>query len=378
MSDQHPDQHLDLHFDPHKDAQSWEDLPTVSLKKWFDGSEAEKLEVAKALYAGATGSGFFYIVDHGISQASIDAVYQENRRFHEQPVEFKDQYNINKSLIHRGWVSRAETLRYEKDGKTFNNFHEAFDVSFEVPADDPRASQGYGLIGPNVWPDLEGFREAVEPYYDSVYQLGRELLAAFELSLDMQPGTFLDHITAPTSQLRLLKYFENDAPSDELNVGIGAHSDFECFTILNTSGPGLQLLSYEGHWVEAPPAKGAFVVNIGDCLEAWTGGLFKATQHRVVNLGKERFSLPLFFATDFDVEIKPLPEFSTEETRRRYPPFVAGEHLWGRTINGFPYLKNKYESGELVVDFEILDENPFKRVSIEEKALKTDDLEDIK
>lgn len=54
-------------------------------------------------------------------------------------------------------------------------------------------------------------------------------------------------------------------------------------------------MSYEDHWVEAPPVEGAFVVNIGDCLEAWTGGLFKATQHRLVNLGKERYSLPCFF-----------------------------------------------------------------------------------
>jgi len=242
-------------------------------------------------------------------------------------------------------------------------------VSYEVSADDPRASDRYGLIGPNVWPDLEGFKTTVSTYYDAVYGLGRELLAAFELSLDLKPGIFLDHVTIPPSQLRLLKYFENDAPADELNVGIGAHSDFECFTILNTSAPGLQLMSYADHWIEAPPVEGAFVVNVGDCLEAWTGGLFKATQHRVINLGKERYSLPLFFAADFDTEIKPLAEFSTEQSRERYPAFNAGEHLWGRTINGFPYLKKKYESGELVVDFDIPDENPFKRLSMEEQAL---------
>jgi isopenicillin N synthase-like dioxygenase len=170
----------------------------------------------------------------------------------------------------------------------------------------------------------------------------------------------------------LLKYFENDEPIDELNVGIAAHSDYECFTILNTSGPGLQLMSYEDHWVEAPPVAGAFVVNLGDCLEAWTGGLFKATQHRVINLGKERYSLPLFFSVDFETEIKPLPEFSSQHSRARYPAFIAGEHLWGRTINTFPYLKRHYESGELVVNFEIPDENPFKRLSLEELTTPSD------
>jgi isopenicillin N synthase-like dioxygenase len=357
-------------FDPSKDAQQWDELPTISLKNWFHGTEAEKREVAKALYAGATGSGFFYLVDHGIDQALIDAVYAQSKHFHGQPEAYKDQYNINKSLVHRGWVSRAETVGNETNGKTLNNYHETFDISFEVADDDPRASKGYGLIGPNVWPDLAGFQTTVSTYYEAIYGLGRELLAGFELSLDLKPGTFLDHVTIPPSQLRLLKYFENDKPSDELNMGITAHSDFECFTILNTSGPGLQLMSYEDHWVEAPPVKGAFVVNVGDCLEAWTGGLFKATQHRVINLGKERYSLPLFFSVDFETQIKPLPEFSTQESRERYPEFTAGEHLWGRTINTFPYLRRQYESGELVVDFDVAEENPFKRLSLEEQKMQ--------
>jgi isopenicillin N synthase-like dioxygenase len=358
-------------FDPSKDAQQWDELPTISLKHWFHGTEAEKRDVAKALYAGATGSGFFYLVDHGMDQALIDAVYAQSKHFHEQPEAYKNQYNINKSLLHRGWVSRAETVGNEADGKTLNNYHETFDISFEVAVDDPRASQGYGLVGPNVWPDLEGFQATVATYYEAIYGLGRELLAGFELSLDLKPGTFLDHVTIPPSQLRLLKYFENDEPSDERNMGIAAHSDFECFTILNTSGPGLQLMSYEDHWVEAPPVEGAFVVNIGDCLEAWTGGLFKATQHRVINLGKERYSLPLFFSVDFDTEIKPLAEFSTRKSRERYPAFTAGEHLWGRTINTFPYLKRQYESGELVVDFDVTEENPFKRLSLEEQKMQS-------
>ena len=54
----------------------------------------------------------------------------------------------------------------------------------------------------------------------------------------------------------------------------------------------------------------------------------------------------------------------------KYPAFKAGEHLWARTIDAFPYLNRKYKSGELAVDFMVADENPFKRLSIEEAALK--------
>jgi isopenicillin N synthase-like dioxygenase len=248
-------------------------------------------------------------------------------------------------------------------------FYESFDLSFEVAADDHRTHQGYGLVGPNIWPELSDFQSKVTGYYDAVYALGRELLSIFECGLGMAQGTLLTHVTVPPSQLRLLKYFENDAPADRLHHGIDAHSDFECLTILHATHPGLQLLSADDHWVETPPVEGCFTILMGDCLEAWTGGDLKATQHRVVNRGVERFSLPFFFSADYDCEVKPQSPFDTAEAKAAYPTFKAGEHLWSRTITNFPYLRKLVDQGKLAVDFEVTEESPFKRLSVEERAL---------
>ena len=357
-------------FNPATDAESWDLLPVVDFTPWFLGSDTDRLEIAAQLRGAATKSGFFYLAGHGIAEDVIKGAYNASAAFHGQSEAYKAKYDISNSKVHRGWASTEQTSSFSQDGKVVNNFYEAFDLSFEVEASDPRASQGYGLVGPNQWPDLMGFQDQVTSYYESVYDLGRELMGAFELSLGITPGSLLKHVNIPTSQLRLLKYFENDAPSDEFNAGISAHSDYECFTMLHTSGPGLQLLSYDGHWVEAPPLEGTFVVNIGDCLEALTGGLYRATQHRVVNLGKERFSMPFFFSVDFETKIEPLPEFSQDEALRKYPPFTAGEHLWARTIQTFPYLKHRYDAGELPVTFEVAEDNPFQRLSVEELAAK--------
>ena len=185
----------------------------------------------------------------------------------------------------------------------------------------------------------------------------------------MPAGALLNHVTAPPSQLRLLKYFENDAPADRLHHGIDAHSDFECLTILHATHPGLQLLSADDHWVETPPMENCFTILVGDCLEAWTGGDLKATQHRVVNRGAERFSLPFFFSADYDCEIKPQAPFDTAEAVDAYPPFKAGEHLWSRTITNFPYLRKLIDQGQLAPEFAITEESPFKRLSVEERAL---------
>ncbi|MFE7387105.1 2OG-Fe(II) oxygenase family protein [Streptomyces sp. NPDC057582] len=57
--------------------------------------------------------------------------------------------------------------------------------------------------------------------------------------------------------------------------------DYECFTLLRPTAPGLELMNGAGEWIDAPPLDGCFVVNTGDLLELWTNGEFAATSHRV-------------------------------------------------------------------------------------------------
>jgi hypothetical protein len=185
----------------------------------------------------------------------------------------------------------------------------------------------------------------VSGYYDAVFELGRTLLRGFALGLDL-PETFFDRfVTAPPSQLRMLHYPPNPAP--EVTVGIGAHTDYECFTILLPTAPGLEVMNGAGEWIDAPPRSGAFVVNIGDTLEMWTNGALTATSHRVRKLAEERFSFPLFFACDYAVEVAPLPQFVGPERPSRYPAVKAGEHLYAQTVQSFTYLKERLARGEL-------------------------------
>ncbi|KFK23655.1 hypothetical protein AALP_AAs48698U000100, partial [Arabis alpina] len=90
----------------------------------------------------------------------------------------------------------------------------------------------------------------------------------------------------------------------ELNsCGTAAHSDFGMITLLATDGvPGLQVCRNKDKepnvWEDVPGIKGAFVVNIGDLMERWTNGLFRSTMHRVVSVGKERYSVAAFLDPD--------------------------------------------------------------------------------
>lgn len=62
-------------------------------------------------------------------------------------------------------------------------------------------------------------------------------------------------------------------------------------------------------WFAVEPEKGAMVVNIGDMLSMWTGGRYKSSLHRVVNLGgKERYSVAFFFDGNADFKLGKMGE----------------------------------------------------------------------
>ena len=149
-------------------------------------------------------------------------------------------------------------------------------------------------------------------------------------------------VTKPPSQLRLVHY-PPDPGVDPNSTGIGAHTDYEVFTILHTTGPGLEVLNARGAWIDAPPIDGAFVVNIGDMFEVLTNGAWVSTTHRVRKVSRERYSLPFFFNFDYRTRVEPLARF-VGASGPRYGTVLAGDHLLAQTMQSFMYLKRAVDT----------------------------------
>jgi len=177
-------------------------------------------------------------------------------------------------------------------------------------------------MGPNVWPSdsllpSHYFREPVERYFAATNNLAVQLLDLVALTLPYSNEIFSNfktgHVVAP---LRLLHYPPGNAlpladrtNSDGIQLGAGAHTDFGAITILLQDGnPGLEVLHPRTQsFVSVPPTSGAFVVNIGDMLTAWTGGVYKSSVHRVINNNPvDRYSAAFFFNGNLDCELDPL------------------------------------------------------------------------
>jgi isopenicillin N synthase-like dioxygenase len=323
-------------------ATSFTSVPVIDISGLRSTDRSERERVAVEIGKAASDVGFFYIGGAAIDDALFDRLLAATKEFFALPHEEKMRSYIGLSKCHRGYVPVGE----EGVETGTPDLKEAFDTALDLPAHDPDYLAGNPMLGPNTWPDLPGFAEAVTDYYQAVLEVGHRLLRAFAVALGEDPDTFSRHATKTPSQLRLVHYPYN--PDAEDGQGIGAHTDYECFTLLKPTAPGLEVLNGAGEWIDVPPMPDTFVVNIGDMLELWTNGEFVATSHRVRKVKEERYSFPLFFNVDYHTVVKPLPQFVSRDDKER-PTLRAGDHLFAQTAQSFAYLRNRIDSGELVL-----------------------------
>ncbi|KAF7968293.1 hypothetical protein HWV62_31037 [Athelia sp. TMB] len=282
------------------------------------------------------------VKNHGVSADVIFNALDAAKCFFDLPEESKKAIDIHKSPAFKGYTA---LLGENTDPENRGDLHEGFDIGWEPEegSSTPAVERNDGaMAGENVWPDgVPGFRSTVLAYYHAVVRLGQLLFPLFALALDLPENFFDDKTTKPAAIMRLLHYPPQPPRPLEKVLGIGAHTDYECFTILWQDGVGaLQVMNADGKWVDAVPIEGTFVLNLGDQFARWTNDIFKSTLHRAINKsGRERYSIPLFFGTDYDVKLEPLPGCVTEERQAKYEVVTAGEYVKSRLEATYAHSK---------------------------------------
>jgi len=202
------------------------------------------------------------------------------------------------------------------------------------------------MHGTNQWPDpseFPDFPEIVLGYMAALTELGHVLMSGVALSLGLAENYFRERFTSePFTPFRLFHYPSDPSSDGTERWGVGEHPDYGVLTILATDDvPGLEVRNRADRWVKVPPIPGAFIVNIGDMLEIWTCGLYRATPHRVRNVSdRDRLSAPFFFDPSFDCVVSPLNQFAAEAvTPIERPPFKYGDYILSKVLRVFPELK---------------------------------------
>jgi isopenicillin N synthase-like dioxygenase len=284
-------------------------LPVLDLSQ-FDAGPDQRSAFLREVRDAARGPGFFYLISHGIGEDLTGDVLELSRRFFALPEPDKLEIEMINSRHFRGY-NRAgfEYTRGKPD------WREQIDIGAEREAlpCGPAAPAWTRLQGPNQWPSaLPDLRPVLLRYQSEVTKLAIKVLRVFATALEQPEDIFESIYTpAPNQLLKIIRYPGRDVRSD--NQGVGAHKDSGFVTILlQDDVMGLQVESEDG-WIDAPPLRGSFVVNIGEILELASNGVLRANVHRVVSPppGYDRLSVAFFLGGRLDATV-PVLDLSPE------------------------------------------------------------------
>ncbi|KAK0201549.1 hypothetical protein DFS33DRAFT_1265001 [Desarmillaria ectypa] len=311
---------------------SFEEIPIIDITDATSTDLVARRVLANEIRDACINVGFFYIKNHGIAEDTITAAIGAGKKFFALPTSSKMDLDIHRSSNYKGYTA---LLGENTDPTGHGDLHEGFDLGWENEDLEEMKNES-AMSGGNVWPEtVPDFKEPVLNYYYEAVRLGQKLFPLFALALDLPENFFGDKTTKPAAIMRLLHY-PSQKPSSvdeqEKVLGIGAHTDYECFTILwQDKVPALQVKNATGKWIDAVPIPGTLVLNLGDQFARWTNDVFKSTLHRAINRsGEERYSMPLFFGTDYDVLLEPIPSCVSPEYPAKYEVVTAGEYVKSR------------------------------------------------
>ncbi|MGA0732581.1 MAG: isopenicillin N synthase family dioxygenase, partial [Ilumatobacteraceae bacterium] len=257
-------------------------LPTVDLSPFATGADhgsPDALEQARIIDETCRELGFLLAVGHGIESSTKAELLDAMREFFALPTEEKERISIAGSDCHRGYVGiGAEALEGAVAGSDDlsqprpGDLKETIDSGVDHGPDHPEVIAGTPLHGPNRLPDLPGFREAWQAYFDEAEEASLRAHRGLAVALGLDSTWFEDLGHGFMYHLRMLHYppASRVAPAPG-QPGCGTHTDYGSVTVLTDDGiGGLQVQTRDGHWIDVVVPDGSAVVNLGDLMAIWT------------------------------------------------------------------------------------------------------------
>ncbi|KAI0812858.1 Clavaminate synthase-like protein [Xylaria sp. FL0064] len=269
-----------------------EDVPAASMSTISFGSLRQgDDQVEKDVLKACKEVGFFLLDLRG-DELGTELIHEVDQLFHiceetlNLPDSIKEQHqnDIPRSFLGFKPIGQAKTEKDEPDR------YEMFNISQD------------GLMGTVPLQSLPGSLYNHLPVIISYLRHCQNIIAILNVALARQlelPESTFTAFQSPTKQsgtvLRLLKSYASPEAVD-LRTSLIHHTDFGTITLLANIVGGLQILKPGGSpldesaWAWARPQPGCLIVNIGDAMTQWTGGILRSNMHRVVYApGAQRF-----------------------------------------------------------------------------------------
>jgi isopenicillin N synthase-like dioxygenase len=300
-------------------------IPVIDYGPYFAGVPGALESVAADIADACEHVGFFYALNHGVSDETIERAFAASRRFHALPLQQKlalrlDDNNIGYLPINAS-VQGASTVHKA----TRPNQNESFFVTYDRGPDHPDVIARKPLRGGNQWPPgLPGLRADMMAYFAALNAMCDRMLPAFAVALGLPVDYFAPYFADEAhANLRFLHYPPQDTVEDN-SFGQAPHTDNSFMTALaRTEVPGLAVRLPSGEWFAPPIIPGTFLINLGNIMRRWSNDRFLSTPHGVINeSGTDRYSIAYFHSPNPDAVIKCIPSCTGVGNPPRYPPAI--------------------------------------------------------
>ncbi|KAI0703895.1 Clavaminate synthase-like protein [Cerioporus squamosus] len=296
------------HYEPPpvtREDVDWADFPLIDLSK---AKTAEgRAELAPVVRDAMRTYGFLYVVNHGLSESQTDRFFDiADVPFTQVPEEEKRQ--LAGKIMEHGSFRGYKTRQFWTIDNSVRDEIEHYNMHRPIfPQQHPAALQP-------LLPEIRLFAE------HNHYNVLHPILRLLAFGLELPEETFVDlhgFDDEGETYIRYMKYFPYRTEADEAkvkNVWLKGHTDIGTVTILwSQPVTALQIMSPDGKWRYVKHIPNGLVVNVGDSMEMFSGGFYKATIHRVVQpsadqRGCTRLGMFYFVLASDDVKLVPFTE----------------------------------------------------------------------
>ncbi|KAK7323948.1 hypothetical protein VNO77_27451 [Canavalia gladiata] len=285
-------------------------VPLIDISKLVN-VETQDDELQK-LHFACKDWGVFQMVNHGVSNTSLENMRNQVQQFFELPFQEKTR-----------WAQKPGNL--EGYGQAFVTSQDQKldwnDMMFlsSLPIQNRKL---------DLWPqNPPQFRETLERYSEDMRELVISIVKFITLSLGLKDTEISENFREGLYNIRM--NFYPPCPEPERVLGIVPHADNSGITLLLDCGdfPGLQFLK-DQKWVNIEPIEGAIVANIGQIIEVMSNGIYKAPEHRaIVNKTKERISIVTFCYPSPHMDIGPSEKLIGEGSVAVYKNLTHAEYF---------------------------------------------------
>ncbi|XP_063831761.1 uncharacterized protein LOC135080966 [Ostrinia nubilalis] len=304
--------------------------------------------IGQQLVTALSGKGLAVLVNHGIAEEKLKAVYADLDNFCALPEGCQAQY-LRNPVSNHGYVRPG----MEQFDDTKKELRHAFNITSLTAAAMPAEEE------------VPEFCSHTVPLARDLTNLSRVLLQALAYAFGVPPATLLACHSGMLqsdgrnpSTMRLLYYPpvppEDEGPccpSDAVHyTRCGAHADYGTFTLLaQDSEGGLEVkLNGSDVWQAVGHLPGAILVQPGELLAAWTTNLLPALMHRVVvpsgtyARARGRHCVAFFCHPDNDAQLPTLPlQAAPAPAPPAYTPH-AHITLHNRLLNAAHHLQKRF------------------------------------